>query len=77
MIERRIDSFDFYSAMDHLSDRLFHVEGKGLDRIYILVRDDGVETEAIMPIEEYRRLRRLASRARKAPRTPRQSGSEG
>lgn len=62
MIERRVGSFEFFSSLDSVVDRLFLAQGKGLGEILILTKDDGTETEAIVPIEEYRRLKRLTSR---------------
>jgi phosphoglycolate phosphatase-like HAD superfamily hydrolase len=63
LAERKVDPFEFYSAIDNVSDRLFRARGRALpdDEALILMRPDGTETEAIVPIEQYRRLRACAA----------------
>jgi hypothetical protein len=61
MDERRIDPFEFYSTTPFYADQLFGMRKSDVDEVWILTRDDGTETEAVVPIEEYRRLKRLAA----------------
>jgi hypothetical protein len=74
MQERRLDSYEFYNGAEGLSfpvDRLFGRGQSRFEEVWVLVADDGAETEAILPVEEYKRLkaiervmRRLKKKAR-------------
>lgn len=65
MIEVKTDAFDFYVGGPTWKDRLFRYVGNDkLTNILILIKDDGTETEAILPIEEYRRLKELDNRGK-------------
>lgn len=56
--ERHVDPWTFYTG-EMIDDRLFETGEARLREILILTAEDGTETEAILPIAEYRRLKAL------------------